>query len=143
MNFTLTYLKELYNHFSISKDEKGKFFLVSKNDQKIDDNLIPAVRFVYAWIDANRKTQTKEFMDTSTDCFAFNEDAQYLYETIMEYAIEVFEVTEEIIDKEFLFNLMLEDDYLDESTFLVIEKIYNDKEKFESFENWVRYVCSK
>lgn len=147
MNFSLNQLKELYEKYSIMEVGQKQVVILKNDIEKVyisEIKLVTSVKFAYAWVYANSKNISKNFLEVNNKNYeyAFDEDSEYLYDTIMEISKEYMETTGDMINLEALINFTLEDEDISEACIKAIQNLYSSDEIYQTFENWVIYLVN-
>ena len=124
----------------------NKEVVILKNDtEKVyisETKLVNSVKFAYAWVYSNTKSKSNNFLEENNIYYedAFNEETEYLYDTIIDISKEYMEVAGDMISKEALINFALEDEDICESVIEVINKLYSSDKIYQTFETYIVYL---
>lgn len=140
MNYPLTELKNLYNKYII---KENSVFERDKLNKVKDEKIINCVKFVYLWIYATHhnyfKLDLNDIANKKDDySIAFDEEAEYLYDLIMEISKEYLNVTNDIIKCEALINFVLEDEDITDNVVSIIRTFYSNDNNYQIFENFIK-----
>lgn len=140
MKYLLTELKNLYNKYIIKEDS---VFERDKLNEVKDEKIVNCVKFIYLWIYATHhnyfKLDFNDIADKKDDySIAFDEEAEYLYDLIMEISKEYLNVTNDIIKCEALINFVLEDEDITDNVVSIIQTFYANDNNYQIFENFIK-----
>lgn len=145
MFFSVEELKKNYEKYSIMEVGNKEVVILKNDAEKVyisEPKLVNSVKFSYAWVYAN--TKSNNFLEENNKYYeeAFNEDSKYLYDSIIDICKDYMETTGDMISKEALINFILEDEDIYEDVVEVINKLYSTNEIYQTFENYIVYLVT-
>ena len=145
MFFSINELKKNYEKYSIMEVGNKEVVILKNDTEKVyisEPKLVNSVKFAYAWVYSNTKSKLNNFLEENNIYYedSFNEESEYLYDTIIDISKEYMEVAGDMISKEALINFTLEDEDIGENVVEVINKLYSSDKIYQTFENYIAYL---
>lgn len=142
-NFRFSGLKETYDNYYLTKNEKGELVVIEKstNGIIIDPLIVDRMKFALSWMEATKKSHSRITTESGTTDqdynYAFNEGAQLTYATMMACIQKQLLTTgnidfNEIIDSEEQVNYKYAKEY--------VTNLFSEERFVNALDKWSRYA---